>query len=108
MLGRLICFCVGLFLGVYFSPRIIEQPKPEIYFKESCNQAPITISCPDIKCDNSALKQNLFQWIHFSKDLSEKLSTCYDQREEYLNQIKNEKEETEYYRKKYIDFSCSK
>lgn len=107
MVVKLILFTLGLGIGYFFAPKATETVHPEVRIVESCHQPPITIQCPDVKCDNSLIKQNLIQWVKFSKDLSEKLSACYDGREELSVLLKNQKDDTEYYRKKYVDFSCS-
>ena len=107
MLAKTIYFSIGLFIGCYFNPRIIKVETPQIHLIESRNSPPINVICPNIKCDNSNLKENILQMFNLAKQLSDKLSICYEERENYNNALKSEKEESAYWRKKYIDFSCT-
>lgn len=106
-LAIIAAFIVGSFFGSLLFPKVVRVEVPDVQVIESCNEKAITIQCPEaVKCDDRVLRQNFFLCMSTLKSFSEKLSEAQEAKQDCLQTIQTEREDKEYWHKKYVDFSC--
>ena len=89
-------------LGLYAGPKIITVEVPQIHIVESCKGAQVQVVCPK---DDSA-RASLALCIGSLKGFVEKIESAKDELSNCQQSILSEKAETEYFRKRYMDYTC--
>lgn len=106
MLARFVFFMAGIFIGLKFSPRPVKIEVPQTHLIESCKPQPVNVKCPDIKCDNEQILFALDMCYSILKEANEKISEHEKSISSLESAVKMQKEDSEYWRRKYVDFPC--
>jgi hypothetical protein len=96
-------FILGAAVGYLNAPR--PEPPKDIQIINKIQHPPPVI-CPEVVCETYALKDSLRQCLFLVAGLNAQISSLNEEKIDAQQVIKNEREESTYWKNKYTDFDC--